>query len=66
MKAHEDFLSWGELQVKLAGLMQALDDNDVPLIRTLLKQLVPGYQPESEVVDWVWLAKNSKQFGVKS
>lgn len=58
MKAHEDFLPWGELQSKLAALGQALDANDVPLIRTLLKDLVPGYQPEGEVVDWVHLANN--------
>jgi hypothetical protein len=58
MKAHEDFLPWGELQRKLAALGLALDANDVPLIRTLLKDLVPGYQPEGEVVDWVHLANN--------
>ncbi len=61
MKAHEDFLTWGELQVKLAGLTQALDANDVLLVRTLLKDLVPGYQPEGCVVDWVWLAQQAKQ-----
>lgn len=61
MKAHEDFMPWDELQAKLAGLTQALDANDVPLIRSLLKDLVPGYQPEGEVVDWVWLAQQSKQ-----
>lgn len=61
MKAHEDFLTWGELRAKLAGLTQALDANDVPLIRTLLKDLVPGYQPDSDVVDWVWLAQQAKQ-----
>ncbi len=27
----------------------------LPLIRTLLKDLVPGYQPDGEVVDWVWV-----------
>ncbi len=54
MKAHEDFLPWAELQSKLAALGLALDANDVPLIRTLLKELVPGYQPDSDVVDWVW------------
>jgi FlaA1/EpsC-like NDP-sugar epimerase len=59
MKAHEDFLPWTELQSKLAALGLALDTNDVPLIRTLLKGLVPGYQPEGEVVDWVHLANNS-------
>jgi FlaA1/EpsC-like NDP-sugar epimerase len=54
MKAHEDFLPWTELQSKLAALGLSLDANDVPLIRTLLKDLVPGYQPDGEVVDWVW------------
>jgi FlaA1/EpsC-like NDP-sugar epimerase len=54
MKAHEDFLPWIELHSKLTALGVALDANDVPLIRTLLKELVPGYQPDSDVVDWVW------------
>jgi hypothetical protein len=30
--------------------------NDVPAIRGLLQQLVSGYQPSGEVVDWVHLA----------
>jgi hypothetical protein len=25
------------------------------LIRSLLKDLVPGYQPDGAVVDWVWI-----------
>jgi FlaA1/EpsC-like NDP-sugar epimerase len=59
MKAHEDFLQWDVLQTKLAELGLALDANNVPLIRTLLKDLVPGYQPDGEVVDWVWM-ENAK------
>lgn len=59
MKAHEDYLPWIELQTKLGGLGLALDANDVPLIRTVLKELVPGYQPDGEVVDWVWM-ENAK------
>ncbi len=59
MKAHEDFLAWDELQAKLGGLGLALDANDVPLIRSLLKDLVPGYQPDGDVVDWVWM-ENAK------
>jgi hypothetical protein len=43
------------LQAKLSDLVLALDANNVPLIRTLLKDFVPGYQPDGEVVDWVWL-----------
>jgi FlaA1/EpsC-like NDP-sugar epimerase len=55
MKAHEDFLPWDALQAKLSELGLALDANNVPLIRTLLKDLVPGYQPDGVVVDWVWM-----------
>jgi FlaA1/EpsC-like NDP-sugar epimerase len=55
MKAHEDFLPWDELQSKLNVLNGALDVNNVPLIRTLLKDMVPGYQPDGDVVDWVWM-----------
>lgn len=59
MKAHEDFLSWEQLQPKLNALNQVLDINDVPQIRALLKDLVPGYQPDGDVVDWVWM-ENAK------
>ncbi len=43
------------MQSKLSDLGLALDANNVPLIRTLLKDLVLGYQPDGEVVDWVWM-----------
>lgn len=55
MKAHEEFLPWDGLQGKLGALVLALEANDVPRIRTLLKDLVSGYQPDGEVVDWVWM-----------
>ena len=61
MKAHEEFLPWDELESKLNILNSALESNNVPVIRTLLKELVPGYQPEAEVVDWVWM-ENGKSF----
>jgi len=57
MKAHEDFLPMHFLAPKLLALTQALNLNDVPQIRTLLKELVPGYQPDEGVVDWVHLAR---------
>jgi FlaA1/EpsC-like NDP-sugar epimerase len=57
LKAHEEFLPWDELESKLNILNGALESNNVPVIRTLLKELVPGYQPETEVVDWVWMEK---------
>ena len=60
MKAHEDFLGWTELNSKLDTLTIALNTNDVGLIRLLLKQLVPGYEPESDIVDWVHLEQNAE------
>jgi FlaA1/EpsC-like NDP-sugar epimerase len=60
MKAHEDFLPWEPLQAKLVELEAALETNDVPLVRAQLKELVPGYQPESDVVDWIYLARQNK------
>jgi FlaA1/EpsC-like NDP-sugar epimerase len=52
MKAHEEFLSWGDLQQELEKLNVALDACDGKLIRTMLKKLVPGYQPNGDAVDW--------------
>jgi len=52
MKAHEEFLSWDELQQELEKLNVALDANDSKLINDILKKLVPGYQPNGDVVDW--------------
>lgn len=64
MKAREDFLPWKELQAKLTELKLALDSNDVPLIRERLNCLVLGYKPESDVVDWVYLARQGTNDGV--
>ncbi|MGB4557577.1 MAG: nucleoside-diphosphate sugar epimerase/dehydratase, partial [Burkholderiaceae bacterium] len=55
MKAHEDFLPWQQLQTELDSLDLVVSVNDVPVLRTLLQQLVPGYQPSAEVHDWVHL-----------
>lgn len=56
MKAHEQHLSWLKLEGKLKHLSMAMSLNDVPAIRALLKDLVSGYQPSGEVVDWVHMA----------
>jgi FlaA1/EpsC-like NDP-sugar epimerase len=56
MKAHEESLSWSVLNEKLQALSLAVGINDVPMIRGFLLQLVKGYAPSGEVVDWVHLA----------
>jgi FlaA1/EpsC-like NDP-sugar epimerase len=61
MKAQESFCHWDELQPRLKQLEQALDLNDIRSIRMLLQELVQGYQPDSEVVDWYWLENGKKK-----
>lgn len=51
MKAHEEFLSWDNLQQELEKLNLALDSSDATLISLMLKKLVPGYQPNGDVVN---------------
>ena len=61
MKAHEEFLPIPVLVPRLQLLSDALQANNVPQIRALLKVLVPGYQPDGEVVDWVHLAQAEQE-----
>ena len=43
MKAHEDFLSWPELEVHLETLRRASDSGDVDAIKAVLQTCVHGY-----------------------
>ena len=63
MKAQEPFLPWAQLQQSLGALQVAKGVNDVALIRGLLQQLVSGYRPTGEVVDWVYLAQEREALG---
>jgi len=54
MKANEEFIPWGELQTQLHTLQIATENNDVEMIRSLLEQLIDGYKPEEQIVDWVY------------
>jgi FlaA1/EpsC-like NDP-sugar epimerase len=65
MKAHEQYLGWPELEQKLATLAKALDANDVISIRRILQETVAGYQPSSEVVDWLYMEENSSNSNPK-
>lgn len=51
MKAHEEFLSWVDLQSELEKLNIALDKCDGELISSMLKKLVPGYQSNTDLVE---------------
>jgi FlaA1/EpsC-like NDP-sugar epimerase len=54
MKANEKFLPWDELQPMITTLITAAGNGDVMMIRSMLQLLVPEYQPDEKVVDWVY------------
>ena len=60
MKAHEEFIPWGDLEDRLNALEMALKVNDVSVIRLIMATLVTGYNPNSEIVDWVYLAQEAE------
>ena len=60
MKASEERMSWADLQVSLNAMQVALDVNDVGVLRRMLEQLVSGYHPSGEIVDWVHLAQEAE------
>jgi FlaA1/EpsC-like NDP-sugar epimerase len=64
MKAHEEFIPWKVLEVKLNALDIALNVNDVGLIRLMMQQLVAGYMPSDEIVDWIYLEQEAEAQGL--
>jgi len=60
MKANEEFIAWEELEGKLNALEVALSVNDVGVIRLMMKQLVSGYIPSDDIVDWVYLEQEDE------
>ena len=61
MKAHEEFVPWSELQPQLHSLQIAAENSDIEMIRGLLQRLVKGYQPESQIADWVYREQMHKE-----
>ncbi len=60
MKAHEEFIPWAELVDRLKSLEMALNVNDVGVIRVMMQQLVVGYSPSDDIVDWVYLEQEAE------
>lgn len=55
MKAHDDAMPWDRLTERLSAVEVALALNNVEMLRQLLGELVSGYQPAAEIVDWIHL-----------
>ncbi len=54
MRANEEHLDWDVLKDRLAKLLRAVESDDYPQVRQLLRELVSGYVPEGEIVDWIY------------
>ena len=60
MKAHEEFIPWAEFEAKLNALEIALNVNDVGVTRLMMQQLVAGYTPSDDIVDWVYMEQEAE------
>jgi UDP-N-acetylglucosamine 4,6-dehydratase len=54
MRADEEHLDWDVLKDRLAKLLKAVESDDYPQVRQLLREVVSGYVPEGEIVDWIY------------
>ena len=66
MKAREDFVPWVDLEDRLNALDGALCAGDVEAIRTIMAELVLGYRPSAEVVDWVFVERGGSTAALSS
>ncbi|MDH0646289.1 polysaccharide biosynthesis protein [Pseudomonas sp. GD03858] len=53
MSAQEDYLAWERLKERLGSLLKAIAADDYNQVRQLLRELVSGYAPDGEIVDWI-------------
>ncbi|MBO9536955.1 nucleoside-diphosphate sugar epimerase/dehydratase [Herbaspirillum sp.] len=60
MRARESFIPWEELAAKIKALEVALNVNDVGIVRRMMEELVTGYTPNSDIVDWVYLEQEAE------
>ena len=54
MRADEEYFTWDVLKGLLARLLKAVEADDYPQVRVLLREVVSGYVPEGEIVDLIY------------
>ncbi|WP_312943371.1 polysaccharide biosynthesis protein [Stutzerimonas kunmingensis] len=54
MRADEEYFTWDVLKELLARLLKAVEGDDYPQVRVLLREVVSGYVPEGEIVDLIY------------
>lgn len=60
IKAHEEFIPWAELESNLKALEMSLSVNDADAIRLMMQQMVAGYTPKNDIVDWLYLEQEAR------
>jgi len=51
MRAKEEMLAWHDLKLILDDLEKAIDSGDHDKLRQLLIKAVPGFKPQSDIID---------------
>ncbi|WPO98855.1 nucleoside-diphosphate sugar epimerase/dehydratase [Pseudomonas sp. HR96] len=59
MAAQEEFLSWASLKLKLTELVDSVESDDYNHVRLLLREIVTGYAPDGEIVDWIHMQQRT-------
>lgn len=60
MRAAEEYIPWSTLDSQLRAMESSLNANDVIGILLLMQQLVTGYTPADEIVDWIYLKQEAQ------
>jgi len=58
LRAIENFLPWSELEPKLTLLFDYCKQGNVGKIKSILSELVNGYEPHPDIVDLTYLERN--------
>ena len=58
MRAMENFLSWSELEPKLELLFGYCKQGNIGEIKSILSELVDGYEPHPDIVDLTYLERS--------
>jgi FlaA1/EpsC-like NDP-sugar epimerase len=61
LKANEQFIPWPVLHERLDLVAAAIQASDVAKVLELLRELVPEYKSETELIDWVYLQQTSSR-----
>ena len=57
LRAQDSFIPWAELEKEIIQLEKAISNNDLKNILLILENLVDGYKPSGEIVDYVFNEK---------